>query len=64
MQMVRVKDVGEICIKGGHEEEKKAWRELLTSIQKVVNALVFPQGREVKVVHQCIQAILKGEEKG
>lgn len=42
----------------------KALCEPLTSTQKVVNALVFPQGREVKVIHQCVQAILKGEEKG
>lgn len=39
-------------------------RELLTSIQKVVDALVLPQGREVEIIHQCIQAILRGQEKG
>lgn len=40
------------------------WRELLTSIQEVVDALVFPQGRKVQIIHQRIQAILWGEEKG
>lgn len=35
---------------------------VLTSIQEVVNALVLPEGREVQVIHQCIQAILdRGE---
>lgn len=41
----------------------KSRHELLTSIQEVVNAFVFPQGREVEVVHQCIQAILEGRRK-
>lgn len=53
--MVQVKDM---YTKGGQGVK------LLTSIQEVVNALVFPQGREVKVVHQCIQAILGGDEMG
>ena len=36
---------------------------VLTSIQEIVNALVLPQGREVQVIHQCVQAILEGGRK-
>lgn len=39
------------------------WCEPLTSIQKVVDALVFPEGREVKIIHQRVQAILFREER-
>ena len=35
---------------------------VLTSIQEIVNALVLPQGREVQVIDQRVQAVL--EEKG
>lgn len=36
----------------------------LTSIQEVVDALVLPQGREVQVVDQRVQAVLDGEGRG
>ena len=54
--------------KGGQVEGRKAlWTAyiavVLTSIQEIVNALVLPQGREVEVIHQCIQAILEGGKK-
>lgn len=44
--------------------ELKPDREPLTSIQEVVDALVFPQGREVQIIHQRIQAVLWREERG
>lgn len=58
-QAFQVKDT-EINNKGGGQW---AWCELLTSTQKVVNALVFPQGGEVKVIHQRVQAVLQAEEE-
>lgn len=60
--MEQVKDTDRSTLKEDIREEE--WCEPLTSIQKVVDALVFPEGREVKIIHQRVQAILVREERG